>query len=191
MVDQSTTTASRTFLHEVKISTSLVSSATALSLVRALQTMQTIWDNFDYRIPADDDDLEIDVDDDQLRRWLGSNDGDSSFDRTDRFSNSVRRVECESGRAITKALGINDPEPTFIYGTWGHPEVNDFNKGRLRTEHPATRLKQPQVLDRWRRQHRQQLCPIRLPQKTVDLCLKTRLIRERRRNAICPAITTA
>lgn len=73
-----------------------------------------------------------------LRGWLKSNDGDSRFDRTDRFCNSTRRIECEPGRAITKVLGLfrqtdrgvrwfrpNHSEPTFIYEAWGHPELED------------------------------------------------------------------
>jgi NACHT domain len=134
-VDQSTTTASRAFRHEVSVSTGLVSSDAAHALVRALQTT---WDDFDYRIPPEGDDLEIDDGDYVLRGWLKSNDGDSRFDRTDRFCNGVRRIECEPGRVITRALGLNrdkngaalwfrsnDSEPTFIYEAWGHPEVED------------------------------------------------------------------
>ncbi|MDG3580716.1 NACHT domain-containing protein [Rhizobium sp. YJ-22] len=135
VVDQSATTASRTFRHEVRVSTGLVSSDTAPALVRALQTT---WDDFDYRIPPEGDDLEIDAGDYVLRGWLKSNDGDSRFDRPDRFCNGTRRIECEPGRAITKVLGLSrqtdrgarwfrsdHSEPTFIYEVWGHPEVED------------------------------------------------------------------
>lgn len=135
VVDQSATTASRTFRHEVTVSTSLVSPDTAPALMRALQTT---WDDFDYRIPPEGDDLEIDDGDYVLRGWLKSNDGDSRFDRTDRFCNGARRIECEPGPAITKVLGLsrqtdrgarwfrsNHSEPTFIYEVWGHPEVED------------------------------------------------------------------
>lgn len=135
VVDQSATTASRTFRHKVRVHTSLVSPATASALVRALQTT---WDDFDYRIPPEGDDLEIDDGDYVLRGWLKSNDGDSRFDRNDRFSNSARRLECEPGRTITSMLGLsrstdrgarwfrsNHSEPTFIYEAWGHPEVED------------------------------------------------------------------
>ena len=135
VVDQSATTVSRAFRHEVRINTSLVSSATALALVRALQTT---WDSFDYRIPPESDDLEINDGDYQLRGWLRSNDGDSRFDRTDRFSNSIRRIECEPGRAVKEALGLsyrfdqcarwyraNDSGPTFIYEAWGQPEAEN------------------------------------------------------------------
>lgn len=135
VVDQSATTASRTFRHEVRVSTGLVSSDTAHALVRALQTT---WDDLDYRIPPEGDDLEIDTGDYVLRGWLKTNDGDSRFDRADRFCNGARRIECEPGRAITKVLGLSrqtdhgarwfrsgHAEPTFIYEVWGHPEVED------------------------------------------------------------------
>lgn len=135
VVDQSVTVVSRTFRHEVRVGTGLVSSNTAHALVRALQTT---WDNFDYRIPTEGDDLEIDAGDYVLRGWLKSNDGDSRFDRADRFCNGVRRIVCEPGRAITRALGLSrqtdrgaswfrlgHAEPTFIYEAWGHPEVED------------------------------------------------------------------
>lgn len=135
VVDQSATAVSRAFRHEVKVTTSLVSPETAPALVRALQTT---WDDFDYRIPPEGDDLEIDDGDYLLRGWLKSNDGDSRFDRTDRFCNGARRIECEPGRAITSVLGLsrqndrgvrwfrsNHSEPTFVYEVWGHPEVED------------------------------------------------------------------
>lgn len=73
-----------------------------------------------------------------LRGWLKSNDGDSRFDRNDRFSNSARRIECEPGRTTTSMLGLSrstdrgarwfrssHSEPTFIYEVWGHPEAED------------------------------------------------------------------
>lgn len=135
VVDQSATSASRVFRHEVRVTTGLVSSDAAHALVRALQTT---WDDFDYRIPPEGDDLEIDAGDYILRGWLKSNDGDSRFDRIDRFCNGVRRIECEPGRAVTKVLGLSrrtdrgarwfrsgQTEPTFIYEVWGHPEVED------------------------------------------------------------------
>ena len=135
VVDQSATTASRTFRQEVRVSTGLVSSDTAHALVRALQTT---WDDLEYRIPPEGDELEIDAGDYVLRGWLESNDGDSRFDRADRFCNRARRIECEPGRAITKVLGLSrrtdrgarwfrsgHAEPTFIYEVWGHPEVED------------------------------------------------------------------
>lgn len=135
VVDQSATTASRSFRHVVRVTSSLVSPETAPALVRALQT---IWDDFDYRIPPEGDDLEIDDGDYLLRGWLKANEGDSRFDRNDRFCNGARRIECEPGRAITKALGLSRPtdgrarwfrsnqsEPTFIYEVWGHPEIED------------------------------------------------------------------
>jgi hypothetical protein len=135
VVDQSTTTASRAFRHEVRVSTGLASSAAAHALVRALQTT---WDDSDYRIPPEGDDLEIDDGDYVLRGWLMNNDSDSRFDRNDRFCNGARRIECEPGRIITRALGLtrdtsgaarwfrsNDSEPTFIYEVWGHPEAED------------------------------------------------------------------
>lgn len=135
VVDQSATSVSRTFRHDVRVTTSLVSPATAPALVRALQTT---WNDFDYRIPPEGDELEINDEEYQLRGWLRNNDGDSRFDRTDRFCNSARRIECEPGRAVTKALNLsyrfdrsarwfrsNDPEPTFIYEAWGHPETEN------------------------------------------------------------------
>lgn len=135
VVDQSATTASRTFRHEVRVSTGLVSSDTAPALVRALQTT---WDDLDYRIPPEGDDLEIDAGDYVLRGWLKSNDGDSRFDRNDRFCNGARRVECEPGSVVSRLLSLTrqtgrgcqwfrpgQSEPTFIYEVWGHPEVED------------------------------------------------------------------
>ena len=72
-----------------------------------------------------------------------NNDSDSRFDRNDRFCNGARRIECEPGRIITRALDLtrdtsgaarwfrsNDSEPTFIYEVWGHPEAEDDREDR-------------------------------------------------------------
>ena len=135
VVHQSARTASRNFRQDVTVSTGLVSSETAHALLRALQTT---WDDFDYRIPPEGDDLEIDTGDYVLRGWLKNNDSDSRFDRADRFSNGARRIECEPGRAVTDTLGLSrqtdrgarwfrlgHAEPSLIYEAWGHPEVED------------------------------------------------------------------
>lgn len=91
----------------MRASTGLVSSDTAHALVRALQA---IWDDFDYRIPPERNDLEIDPGDYVLRGWLNGNDGDSRFNGADRFCTVRHKLPNETlvlGDKIASALNLH------------------------------------------------------------------------------------
>ena len=138
VVEQLSTAVSSAFRHEVRMTTGLVSPATAPSLIRALQTT---WDETHFLIPPEGHYLEIESGDYVLRGWLKRNNSDSRFDRADRFCNSVHRIESEPGQTITKMLGLSrqtdfgarwfrsgHSEPTFIYEAWGSPDPEEDRK---------------------------------------------------------------
>jgi hypothetical protein len=135
VVAQSSTTRSSKFRSHVHVTTGLVLPANALALVRALQTTRN---PFDYHIPPEDHDHEIAHGEFRLRGWLRRDHGDSRFDRLDRFSNGVRRIEAAPGTAVTQSLGLSYQiangakwfrhevtKPSMIYEAWGHPEVEN------------------------------------------------------------------
>lgn len=116
----------------VRISTGLVSPATALALVRALQTVKY---SHDFYICPEGHDCEIAEPGFKLTGWLSSQDGDSLLDKKDLFSNGVRRIEFSPGKAILRQLGLeyrigsgacwfrkDQTTPCFIYETWGYQE---------------------------------------------------------------------
>lgn len=133
VVAQSSTTRSSKFRNRVSLSTGLVSPSRAMALVRALQTTR---DQFDYHIPPEHHEHEIQHGEFRLRGWLRRDQGDSRFDRLDRFSNGVRRIEASPGTAVTQFLGLSyrfahgvkwfrsgAAKASMIYEAWGHPEV--------------------------------------------------------------------
>ena len=74
----------------VRISSSLVSPDTGLSLIRALQTSD---DSHDYRLPPAGHEFEIDDGPFVLRGWLSEHSGDARLDQKDVFNHGVRLIE--------------------------------------------------------------------------------------------------
>lgn len=92
----------------LSLSSALVSSETASSLLRALQTIGNAWD---YRIPDEGDDLEIDFLPFKLKGWLRHREGDDGLDRFDILRREVRAISMTPGVDVQKVLGIqSDPE---------------------------------------------------------------------------------
>jgi hypothetical protein len=113
----------------VRISSALVSSVTALPLVRALQTSR---DSHDYRLPPVGNDLEIDEDNYKLKGWVTDYYNDPRIDSTDPFNHGVRMIESAPSKNVIEVLGLDRTmeypvcwiekktgEEAFIYETWG------------------------------------------------------------------------
>lgn len=140
----------------------LVSPDTAAALVRALQTVDDSWD---YRIPAADDDLEIDVPPYKLIGWLDDVTHDSGIDERDPLRYEVRSIECCPSRKTATALDLafvydnqarwveaNDRKQVFVYEAWGdnrgeesedrlrYDEAVRSSGWRLRIEKEALRI---------------------------------------------------
>ncbi|MDH5937947.1 ATP-binding protein [Vibrio splendidus] len=120
----------------VRISSSLVSPDTGLSLVRALQTSD---DSHDYRLPPASHEFEINDDPFSLRGWLCEQSGDARLDETDVFNNSVRLIESKPSENVVEILGLcqsdNYPvswfvsssgDKVFYYEAWG--DVRDDSR---------------------------------------------------------------
>lgn len=91
----------------LNLSSALVSSETASALIRALQTIGNAWD---YKIPDEGDDLEIDFLPFKLKGWLRHNEGDDGLDRSDVLRREVRRISMTPGVDVRKVLSIqSDP----------------------------------------------------------------------------------
>ena len=113
----------------VRISSSLVSPDTGLSLIRALQTSD---DSHDYRLPPADHEFEIDDAPYLLRGWLSEHTGDVRLDQKDVFNHGVREIETTPSENVVEILGVyrSDSYPVswinscngdrvFFYEAWG------------------------------------------------------------------------
>ena len=114
----------------VRISSSLVSPDTGLSLIRALQTSD---DSHDYRLPPAGHEFEIDDDPFLLRGWLSEHSGDSRLDNKDSFNHGVRLIEATPSEDVVELLELrrsdsypvswddsSNGDKVFNYETWGN-----------------------------------------------------------------------
>ncbi|WP_394140357.1 ATP-binding protein [Vibrio chagasii] len=122
----------------VRISSSLVSPDTGLSLLRALQTSRDSWD---YRLPPAGHEFEIDEDPFLLRGWLNEHSGDARLDEKDVFNHDVRLIEATPSENVVEILGLcrSDSYPVswldssngtraFHYEAWGDTRGNSLRK---------------------------------------------------------------
>ena len=122
----------------VRISSSLVSPDTGLSLLRALQTSRDSWD---YRLPPAGHEFEIDDDPFLLRGWLNEHSGDARLDEKDVFNHDVRLMEATPSENVVEILGLcrSDSYPVswldssngaraFHYEAWGDKRGNSLRK---------------------------------------------------------------
>jgi len=122
----------------VRISSSLVSPDTGLSLVRALQTSD---DSHDYRLPPAGHEFEIDDGPFLLLGWLSEHSGDARLDEKDVFNHGVRLIEATPSEKVVEILGLrrSDSYPViwldssnehraFHYEAWG--DVRDDSQQR-------------------------------------------------------------
>jgi hypothetical protein len=83
---------------DIEIKSALVSSETAAALVKTLQTA----DPYDYGIPHEDDNLEIDSEPYNLTGWLAGFSGEAEFDERDPLRYEVRLEGAKPGKAVSK-----------------------------------------------------------------------------------------
>ncbi|MHC1623353.1 MAG: ATP-binding protein, partial [Candidatus Methanospirareceae archaeon] len=122
-------TESSKFRSLVRVNTAFVSTKTAASLTRALQTIE---DNYDFRIPPDGDHLEINDPPYILTGWLSDNERTLRIDEQDPLKYDVSAIECSPSSKTIEVLNLtflNDfptrwvekdsGETAFIYEAWG------------------------------------------------------------------------
>ena len=122
----------------VRISSSLVSPDTGLSLLRALQISRDSWD---YRLPPADNEFEIEDGPFILRGWLREHSGDARLDEKDVFNHGVRLIEATPSENVIKILELRQSDcypvswinssngsRVFHYEAWG--DVRDGSRQR-------------------------------------------------------------
>lgn len=87
----------------IRINSALVSPETAPALVRALQTTSNPWN---FRIPDEDDELQVDVPPYRLFGWLANIGGDTRFDEMDPFRYEVNQIQSKPGRELVEMLRL-------------------------------------------------------------------------------------
>lgn len=129
-----------------RVSTALVTPLTADALVRTLQSMEDSWD---YKIPSEGEDMEINQLPYQLIGWLAHDQGDASgLDVKDPLRGRARTVETPPGRKVTEACALSRDgaspvqwanakldEPMFIYEVWG----SDFRDEEVHSDNLIAR----------------------------------------------------
>jgi hypothetical protein len=113
----------------VQVRSALVSGDTAISLVRALQTVDDSWD---YHIPLAGNDSEIDVSPYKLKGWIVDDRHDLGIDERDPFRYEIRGLEYGPSYQTARVLNlefVRDGRPRwiegrsrktiFIYEAWG------------------------------------------------------------------------
>jgi hypothetical protein len=129
----------------IQISSALVSPKTAPALVRALQTASNPRD---FRIPDEDDNLQIDVPPYRLLGWLAHIESETRFDDKDPFRYEVSQIRAKPGRKLTKMFGLvpqagshrtwicnKTGEAAVIYESWCDepPPEEDYYPRRIRS----------------------------------------------------------
>jgi hypothetical protein len=125
----------------VQVRSALVSSDTALALVRALQTVDDPWD---YHIPLAGNDSEINVSSYKLKGWIIDDTHDLGIDERDPFRYEIRGIEyCPStetadvlnlefvGGARPRWVHAPSRETLFTYEAWSdNPGDEDEDRRR-------------------------------------------------------------
>lgn len=113
----------------IRVCSALVESATGLSLLRALQTMNDSWD---YKLPDDGEgDHELRKEPYRLLGWLRSSTWDTGIDGQDPMRGYAVAVKTAPGQRVTKACRLvrdtsgsaqwtakGQQEPMFMFETW-------------------------------------------------------------------------
>ena len=97
----------------IRISSALVLPEAAPALVRALQTVNNPWN---FRIPYENDDLQLDAPPYRLIGWLAHSEGDSRFDERDPFRYETGEVQAKPGSKLTEMFGLELQAGN--HGTW-------------------------------------------------------------------------
>lgn len=130
----------------IRISSALVSPETAPALVRALQTASNPWD---FQMPDEDDDLQIDIPPYHLIGWLAHTEGDKRFDEHDPFGYEVDQILSKPGRKLADSIGLvpqvgthrtwicnETGEAVLIYEAWCDepPPEEDYAPRNIRSD---------------------------------------------------------
>ena len=138
VVDQHVDTRSERWELNAKVSTGLVSSGTAMSLMRALQTCPN---DFDFYACPEGHELEINEGGFRLEGWVELQDGDRKFDEKDPLLLGAGKPSYSPGSSARKLFNLEevledglkwiDPssgEAIFRLELWGDKEADERNR---------------------------------------------------------------
>jgi hypothetical protein len=120
----------------INVASALAAPKTGGALLRTLQTMEDTWD---YKLPDEDEDIEIDQEPFRLLGWLCSSHRDNGIDEKDPFRGYASTIQSVPGRRVSQACGLTrdvtsgarwhtkvTKPPMFIYEVWGeHDRDNE------------------------------------------------------------------
>lgn len=122
-------------IETISVASALVAPTTGGSLLRALQTLDDAWD---YKLPDEGEDNEIDQGPHRLLGWLRRSNRDNGIDDKDPLRGYASVITTFPGHLVTGACGLhrdkdwrarwsNDPAqlPMFVYETWGERAKDD------------------------------------------------------------------
>lgn len=121
----------------VAISSALVSPGIASALVRALQTARS---PYDFRIPTEKDEAQIDEGRYRLIGWLAENRYDMSFDERDPLRHEARPLPRMPGRAVSNTFPLSrlegprthwvaaeNEQPSFVGEVWSDLSAREYD----------------------------------------------------------------
>lgn len=119
----------------ISVSSALAAPDTSSSLLRALQTMEDSWD---YKLPDEGEDNEIDKDPYRLLGWLRSNHRDIRIDEKDPLRAYASIITASPGCLVSEACNLTSDQTwharwsnemahalMFKYETWGEEAKDD------------------------------------------------------------------
>lgn len=135
VVDSETVRRSTDRIETVNVSSALVDNSTGSALLRALQTVDSAWD---YKLPDEDGDQEIDTGPYRLIGWIKSARREEGIDDSDTFRGHASTIVACPGRRVSEACNLNrdasgsplwfdtgTDSPMFIYEVWGERDKDD------------------------------------------------------------------
>lgn len=87
----------------ISVTSALMAPKTGGALLRALQTMEDTWD---YKLPDEDEEIEIEQDSFRFLGWLCSSHRDNGIDEKDPFRGYASTIQSLPGRRVTQACGL-------------------------------------------------------------------------------------
>jgi hypothetical protein len=129
------------WIETISISSALVVPGTGGSLLRALQTMDDAWD---YKLPEEEEDFEIQEGPYRLLGWLRNPSRDTRMDEKDPLRGFATIITALPGRRVVDACGLaRDKDwrarwsrdaaqpPMFVFETWGEEAKDEerYNEG--------------------------------------------------------------